>query len=206
MSKTASSPSLVELKVARKIASLRQDSNLTLRALGNASGLSDAYLSRVENGKTAINIANLSRLAEALGVEVSACFESEKVAAPLTICRAGEGRKMRFRSPRGVQVQLLAEGKKDKLMEPIWVDLSAAGEDPVPQSHSGQEFMHILRGRCRFHFARQVWDLGEGDSVYFDSEVDHAAVAVPGTPCHAIAVVTSRDYHFHGNIMRLLDE
>jgi len=78
MPKLAANPSMAELKVAQKIAALRKDSSMTLKVLGQASGLSDAYLSRVENGKTAINIANLSKVAHALGVELSAFFESEK--------------------------------------------------------------------------------------------------------------------------------
>lgn len=206
MPKLAANPSMAELKVARKIASLRKDSNLTLRKLGEASGLSEAYLSRVENGKTAINIANLSKVAHALGAELSAFFETSEANPPLTICRAGEGKKIRFRSRFGIRARLLAENKRDKLMEPIWLDISSAKKEIPLQSHSGQEFIYILKGRCRFSYAKELIQLDEGDSILFDSNVDHAAIAIPGAECKAITVVTSRDYHFHGDIVRLLDE
>ncbi len=206
MPKLAANPSMAELKVAQKIAALRKDSSMTLKVLGQASGLSDAYLSRVENGKTAINIANLSKVAHALGVELSAFFESEKRKAPLILSRAGEGKKIRFRSRHGIQARLLADEKRDKLMEPIWLDISSAKTKMPLQSHSGQEFIYILKGRCRFSYAKELIELTEGDSILFDSNVDHAAIAIPGVECQAITVVTSRDYHFHGDIVRLLDE
>jgi len=206
MSKRASNPSTAELNAARKIASLRKESRMTLKTLGDASGLSDTYLSRVENGKTAISIANLSKVATALGVDLSTFFDSPESTAPLIVRRAGDGKKIRFRTRYGIRARLLAEEKRDKLMEPIWLDISSAKKEMPLQSHSGQEFIHILKGRCRFRFAKQTLELNEGDSVYFDSNVDHAAIAIPGVECQAITVVTSRDYHFHGDIVKLLDE
>jgi len=179
---------------------------MTLKTLGDASGLSDTYLSRVENGKTAISIANLSKVATALGVDLSTFFDSPESTAPLIVRRAGDGKKIRFRTRYGIRARLLAEEKRDKLMEPIWLDISSAKKEMPLQSHSGQEFIHILKGRCRFRFAKQTLELNEGDSVYFDSNVDHAAIAIPGVECQAITVVTSRDYHFHGDIVKLLDE
>ena len=206
MPKLASNPSMAELQAAQKIADLRRDSRMTLKALGEASGLSDAYLSRVENGKTAINIANLSKVAHALGVELSVFFESEQKNAPLVLRRAGEGKKIRFRSRYGIKARLLADDKRDKLMEPIWLDISSARKEMPLQSHSGQEFIYIIKGRCRFKYAKELIELTEGDSILFNSNVDHAAIAIPGAECQAITVVTSRDYHFHGDIVRLLDE
>lgn len=197
---------MAELNAARKIASLRKDSNMTLKTLGEAAGLSGAYLSRVENGKTAINIANLSKVAHALGVELAAFFESEQRNTPLVLKRAGEGKRIRFRSRHGIKARLLADDKRDKLMEPIWLDISSAKKDTPLQSHSGQEFIYVLKGSFRLSYAKELIKLNEGDSILFDSHVDHAALAIPGVDCQAITVVTSRDYHFHGDIVRLLDE
>ena len=197
---------MAEIEVARKIASLRKDSKLTLKALGKACGLSDTYLSRVENGKTAINIANLSKVGQALGVELGVFFESEKNSPPLTICRAGKGKRIRFRTRYGIKARLLSEEKRDKLMEPIWLDISSTEKDMPLQSHSGQEFIYILEGSCRFSYGKELIELNKGDSILFDSTVDHAAIAIPDVKCQAITVVTSKDYHFHGDIVRLLDE
>lgn len=206
MQKPNHTPNGVELNVAKRIASLRKDSSLTLKLLSESTGLSDAYLSRVENGKTAISIGNLGKVAQALGVEVGVFFESSHEAPPLIVKRAGEGKRIRFRSQKGIKGRLLADEKHNKLMEPIWLDVAAAKIAMPMQSHSGQEFLFIVNGRCDFKYGKERVTLSTGDSIYFDSDVDHAAIAIPGEPCEAITVVTSRDYHFHGNIVRLLDE
>lgn len=206
MPKIASTPSTLELNIARKIASLRKETGMTLKTLGDASGLSEPYLSRIENGKTAITIANLAKLADAFAVAINTFFEADETITPITITRAGEGRKMRLRSRKGVQVRLLADKKIDKLMEPIWVNVSAASENPPVQSHTGQEFIYITKGSCHYRYGKQTFELNQGDCLYSNSDVNHAAVPIPGVECHAIAVVTSSDYRFRGDITRLMDE
>lgn len=52
-------PAIAEIKVARRLATLRQENKLTLRELAERTGISAAYLNRVERQKTPINIAVL---------------------------------------------------------------------------------------------------------------------------------------------------
>lgn len=179
---------------------------MTLKELSRSTGLSEAYLSRVENGKSVISISGLGKVAEALGVGMGTFFEASEAAAPLIIRRAGEGKKIRFRTRQGIKARLLADGKKDKLMEPLWLDVSSL-KTPMPlKGHSGQEFIYIISGTCRFRYAQQELELNEGDSIYFDASIDHGLVAIPGTAAEAVSVVTSREYHFHGNIDKLIDK
>ncbi len=196
---------LVEINVARRIASLRKDNELTLKELGAAAGLSEAYLSRVENLKTAINIANLSRLAEALGVSVSVFFEDSGDDRPVVVCRAGKGKKMRFRGRKGLRVSLLADGKKDKLMEPILVDVDSANPDGPMKSHSGHEFIYVVEGSLLLSIGKEEIEMGVGDSAYFDARLEHRVRPANGGKTRALSIVTSKDYHFHGDISRIID-
>lgn len=199
-------PAVAELNVARRIATLRRESNLTLRELGERSGLSDAYLNRVERQKTPINIANLEKVAAAFGVPLASFFERDAAQQPVVLTRAGQGTRVRFRGRGGFGVQLLAESKKGKLMEPLLVDLASA-RDKVPlQSHAGQEFNYVVEGRCLFLFGKDRMELETGDAVFFDASVPHVCRALGKGPSRILAVVASADYPLHGNIAVLLDE
>lgn len=192
--------------MASRLSALRREAGLTLKELGDAAGLSDSYLSRVENLKTAISVGNLDRLAKALGVETAAFFETIKGAERLHHVRRGGGRVVRFKGRRGVRIRLLAAERHRKLMEPIEVEVLPAGPIPELLSHKGEEFIHVTEGRCVFHHGGSVVLLECGDSLYFDATVPHAVRADGEIRARFISVVTSPDYHFHGNIVRLLEE
>jgi len=64
-------PGTAEINIARRLAALRAENGLTLRVLAERTGLSDAYLNRVERQKTPINIANLEKVAMAFGVALA---------------------------------------------------------------------------------------------------------------------------------------
>jgi len=179
---------------------------MTLRRLSEATGLSEGYLSRVENFRAAISLANLERLARAFGVEVAAFFENRPPESPLVLCRRGQGRRMRFRGRQGLRVELPADSKKGKLMEPLVGYPNTMKAFTGMQSHSGEEFIYIAEGRCEFRFGKEIYALERGDSVYFESDYDHAIVPIEGESCVFVAVATSRDYKFHGSISRLLEE
>lgn len=188
------------------MAALRAESGMTLRELAEKSGLSDAYLNRVERQKTPINIANLEKVAGAFGVALASFFEVDQARQPLVVTPAGSARRVRFRGRGGFRVELLADAKKDKLMEPLLVDLASAKEDVPLQSHPGQEFNYLLEGRCEFLFGKERIELTPGDAVYFDATVPHVCRATGKGPSRILAVVASADYQLHGNIAVLLDD
>ncbi|WP_404424994.1 helix-turn-helix domain-containing protein [Nibricoccus sp. IMCC34717] len=198
--------SRIELGVARRIASLRKETDLTLRELGLKTGLSEAYLSRVENGQTAITLANLARVAEAFATPISSFFEDSEAEHPIILRRRGEGKHVWLRGRNGVRVNFLADEKQGKLMEPLVVDVQSAGAAMPMVGHAGQEFVHVLEGECDYHYGSERYHLGTGDSLYFDATVPHGVIRTNPRPCRLISVVSSEDYRFHGNIARLLDD
>jgi quercetin dioxygenase-like cupin family protein len=99
---------------------------------------------------------------------------------------------------------MLATAKKGKLMEPIIVDLQTARQPMPLKSHSGEEFNYVLSGECMLLYGDNQLHLREGDSAYYDASIPHAARAIDDRPCRVLAVVSSRDYLFHGDLSRLL--
>lgn len=195
----------VEAIVAQRLAALRREVGLTLRELSVKTGLSDAYLSRVENGQTAVTLASLEKLAAVFATPITTFFEAEDPPQQLVLCRADAGRKARFRGRAGTLVHLLADEKHAKLMEPLIVDVASAPKSVRPMAHPGEEFNYVINGRCTFLFGEQKHLLAEGDSVYFDATVPHATHALHGEQCQLLAVVTSRDFQMHRNISKVLE-
>lgn len=64
-------PSLVLKGLGRAVRDLRRKREMTLRALADASGLSERFLSALESGRSNISVGKLVRLAQALRVQLT---------------------------------------------------------------------------------------------------------------------------------------
>lgn len=201
----ASGVSGIEQTVARRVAALRREVGMTLKEFGEKTGLSDAYLSRVENGHAALTIASLAKIADVFATPLATFFEDAEQPARIVICRAGAGRVVRFRGRSGTLVSLLAEPKQNKLMEPLIVDVATAPGDVPLKAHPGEEFNYVIEGRCRFLFGTDEHVLEAGDSVYFDATTEHAVRAIDRQPCRLLAIVSSRDFQIHRNISKVVE-
>ncbi len=58
-------------EISQKIKTLRKQQDLTLKDLGQKSGLSVSFLSQVENGSTSLAIVSLKKIADALNIPIA---------------------------------------------------------------------------------------------------------------------------------------
>ncbi|HWH80985.1 MAG TPA: XRE family transcriptional regulator [Burkholderiaceae bacterium] len=76
----------LNLRIARRVASLRAASGLSLDALATRSNVSRSMISLIERGETSATAVVLERLASGLGVALAALFEAGR-AAPSPLAR-----------------------------------------------------------------------------------------------------------------------
>lgn len=67
----------MELSVGKRILRLRLEGKRTQRDISEETGLAVSYLSRLENGRITPTIPTLSKIARAMGVDVTAFFDKE---------------------------------------------------------------------------------------------------------------------------------
>jgi DNA-binding XRE family transcriptional regulator len=68
---------MASMSVGKRILKLRLDANKTQRDVSEETGLAVSYLSRLENGRITPTIPTLTKIAKALGVNVTAFFGQE---------------------------------------------------------------------------------------------------------------------------------
>ncbi|HYO09898.1 MAG TPA: cupin domain-containing protein [Tepidisphaeraceae bacterium] len=64
----------------------------------------------------------------------------------------------------------------DKMMQ-MFVEFYAGGHTPE-HAHVHDQVVHVLRGRMRFTLAGSPHEVAQGQSIYFPSNVPHAADAI----------------------------
>lgn len=161
---------LVEL--AQRLRQLRLDRGMTLDEVAQKSGQTKSWLSRVENFRITPSLPALADLATSLGVSTSSLLEGLDD-RPQIVCVRHDERKRIQRDPDSlIEYYSLASERTHRTMDPFLLKIPS-GEEREPRTHEGEEFLTVLKGRVRFFYGEQEFTLSKGDSLYFDSEVEH---------------------------------
>jgi len=84
----------------------------------------------------------------------------------------------------------LAASKAGRHMEPFLIDIKPSSVyNPILSSHEGEEFIFVLQGSVRIDYGTETQVLYKGDSIYYDSIVDHLVSAIDDEPAQIVAVV-----------------
>lgn len=179
---------------------LRTERGWSLAEVSQRTGLPVSSLSKVENGKMELTLDRLMRIATALEVDIAGLFRppaNQYAKTPASgrrsITRAGEGKVID--TPIG-RYQYLAYELMNKGSIPIIVDVTARSLEEFGEynRHPGEEMLLVLDGELDLYTDMYLpVNLKTGDSIYFDSNMGHAYVAVGKKPCRILTMCIAPD-------------
>ena len=190
----------VQARPGAALKALRAERGWTLADVSGRTGLPVSSLSKIENGKLALTFDKLVIISEAFEVDISQLFGSSGSepsrpdgATRRSITRAGEGRSIEVE--RGNYLYLAGE-LLNKRMVPIFGEVFAKDIATYGEflRHHGEEFVYVLQGTLELHTEMYTpARLETGDSVYFDSGMRHAYIAVGDEPCRILSICATRE-------------
>ena len=157
--------------VATSLREMREARGISMRTLAIRSGLSANALSMIERGKTSPSVSTLYKLADALGVSITAFFGAASARKPVVFVRAEERSNMPF--SRGMFEALGGENFSGRVESFILTVDSGASSGTHAVVHSGDEFVFCLRGELEYEVGKEVYVLKPGDSLLFESKMGH---------------------------------
>ena len=161
----------ISVDVAHRLRALREDREMSMRALARRSGLSANALSMIERGRVSPSVSTLYKLADALGISITRFFGGEPTRQDVVLVRAPERTRVPF--VRGVWEALGGETFSGRV-EPFLFTLDAGGSSGNSvMVHTGQEFVFCLRGNLEYLVEKQRLELGAGDSLLFAAHLKH---------------------------------
>jgi quercetin dioxygenase-like cupin family protein len=91
---------------------------------------------------------------------------------------------------KAYKYQALAMGFKNAKASPFIVTVEPKMEETMHlNSHEGQEFNLLLKGKLMLSIGGRELILDPGDSVYFDSSQPHGMKALNGEPARFLAII-----------------
>ncbi len=164
--------------INEKIKRIRLNRNITLKTLAESTGLTNGYLSRIENSQSAPPISTLSRIAEGLGIDISYFFvdaaNAGKEKLHIVIDRQSADTEDEFLSAfdqrsRQYRYRPLFPEKKGKNLQPFIIvpDFELGSL----QRAEGEAFTHVIEGSIEFVYGDEKYTFSQGDSYYFDMNI-----------------------------------
>jgi len=157
-----------------RLGELRRQRGWTLEELACRSGLSKAFLSRLEAGGRQASIAVALTLSRIFDVSLAALFEPQLVQEPCVIVR---GTGAVEKSINGLKYVSLSEAGRCFNLQPIKVIVPVSRRGDEHYHHDGEEWIYVMSGALTLSLAGKTYDLNPGDAAHFDSRLPHRLIA-----------------------------
>jgi transcriptional regulator with XRE-family HTH domain len=180
------------LAIGLRVRALREAMGLSLRDLGERSGVSAPMLSQVERGETSPTLAVAAKIAAGLELTLSQLLrldEGEHVA----VSRAGARRKLE-RGGHGFEelTPPLPGQRADVSLHTLEAGATTGGWDDPPMHEPGsRETSVVLEGTLVLVVDGTRHELNEGDSVTFDADLPHHFENEGEKPTRFLAVIAA---------------
>jgi transcriptional regulator with XRE-family HTH domain len=159
-------------EIGRRIKKVREEQHLTLKNVEAKAGISATHISEIERGKTSPTIGALIRIADALGKDPAYFIEEDELQDVSFI--ALEDRSVsELGRALGLKEMLTNSIPSGKINAQLITLNPESSSEIRLHTHTGDEAALVLKGNIRFQIEGTVYDLGEGDSIYFLCNQEH---------------------------------
>lgn len=177
--------------LGERIKVLRKTKNLTLVEVAKSTGIDQATLSRIENGKMTGTLDSHRLIADVLGIRLPELYES--VMSQLNEAKDKLAKKKieHFSHSSGAMAELLTTGFLQKKMMPVLIKIKPRGKTESEEySIATERFVYVIKGAVELRLGQETKLLKQYESSYFPGFLPHQFVNKAKTEAWMISVIT----------------
>ena len=177
MSEKKKSRSLNEM-----LGKLRRDKKLSYEDIAERGMLPPQLVEEIEKGRVSPSIGALKKITRALEIPLSEFFQragiSEKEVASLESAKdvvhipRNKRKSLAVKGSRAV-IEYLTPTTTDRKLELLWQEVGPRSSGGDWLTHEGEECCFVVSGKVCMHVEDQVFDLEEGDNLWFRTAQRH---------------------------------
>lgn len=143
---------------------MREQQHMDIKQLADKTGYSQDYLMKIEEGKLSPPVGALINISRALAVDSKTLLSEEKK----------KRRQSYIKRTKAYAYRSLTPGAEDKHLWAYLVALEPKKQhEMVAYKHEGEEFMYVLEGRVQVTVGEEAHELKKGQTLHFNSGVNH---------------------------------
>ena len=153
--------------IGQKIKKVRMDKNITLDNIANETGFSIDHLKKIESGKITPPVGALLQISRALKIDSGILLKEEPSSLQDRI-------KAYTKRTDHYAYTTLTPGAENKHLKAFRVTIDAFQEHlGVGYHHEGEEFVYVLSGKIEIVVGEHVNKLETGETLHFNSGIQH---------------------------------
>jgi transcriptional regulator with XRE-family HTH domain len=181
--------------VGERISNIRQLKEISREELADRCQFTVEVLAKLEEDAVIPSLGHLIKISRVLGVRLGTFLDDSEQLGPV-ISRKGVSKPSASFSNKNSDARVdldfysLASDKSGRHMEPLIVQIKPTKrKDYLLSSHEGEEFIYVLEGEIEVIYGKESHTLAVGDSIYYDSVVEHHIHTNADKPATILAVV-----------------
>ncbi|MCB2191200.1 MAG: XRE family transcriptional regulator [Deltaproteobacteria bacterium] len=159
----------------------RKDKKLALKAVAERAGISEGFLSQVENNVKAPSVVTLMKICEAMGLKAGDLMDELQNQEDLFLITRGEWEEVDL-PHTGFATHRFCPPEARRTLDSGLLFIEPGKAIPVRKDlKNGQEVLCLLRGTLELIHGDKVIQMVQGDAVHFWSQPDRQLVSNQGT-------------------------
>ncbi|WP_022666952.1 helix-turn-helix domain-containing protein [Desulfospira joergensenii] len=184
----------MKTKLGALLRATRSSRHLTIKEVATKAGVSSSLLSQIERNRISPSLDTLLQLLEVYGVSPNNFFKDYQTHSRVEIVRKDD-RKIHQR--KGFTYEKLSgegQAKGNHSFNAFFMALEPGQErGDASDGHLGRELGIVVSGSARLTYGEEEFEIHEGDSVSFFSQIPHVIKNISDTLFKAYWVVTPAD-------------
>jgi transcriptional regulator with XRE-family HTH domain len=153
----------------------REKSGRSLGIVAGNAGISISMLSQIERGLVSPSIDTLCMVCKALDLDVAEVFRRLSQDDPVRVHRHGE--RLTMKQDGVCYEQLMTSQTPCFPAEMFLIEVAATQATSMSGGgHEGVEIGYVLAGDARLEAGGKIYDIHEGDSIYFEARLPHRLI------------------------------
>ncbi len=159
-------------EIGRRMKKVREQKHLTLKNVEARAGISATHISEIERGKTSPTINALMRIAYSLGKDPAYFIENDEL-DDVSFVALEDRSEIELNRARGVR-EMLTRSIPGGRINAQFINMGPSGGEKIKvHTHIGEEAALVLKGDVRFRVDGKDYQLGAGDSIYYEADLEH---------------------------------
>ena len=168
--------------VGVKIKKARLDKKITLEQMANETGLSINLIKSIESGDKQPSVSQILQISKALEIDSSLLLKDSNLEKAMY--------KIFKERTENYAYETLTPGAEKKHLRAFRISIEAMQEHKgISYQHEGEEFIYVLKGHVEVTVGENVNTLHWGESLHFNSGINHKIKNISSTVVELIVVL-----------------